>query len=294
MRWVTRDFVHLDRVASPWLIRRFVDPAAEFVFVPWGEEASRPADATPFAIPGVELGPHDAAGTTFDKILAKYALDDPALRDIAHIVRAGVAWVLHGERPAADDALGEQAFGLLAISEGMTLAHGDDAAILAASFGVYDALYANFRAHHLVAARGERVPPPDAKGPTNPIRYLRGVLAAAASPAPTDPNAPRVTDVAARRRWELVVAGTLVGFAEYSLVKNAVMFTHTEILPGNEGKGYGSILAKAALEDVVRAGKLIIPICPFIKSYIERHPEYLPSVREDFRTALHMKPAKPA
>ena len=63
MKWVTRDFVHLDRVASPWLIKRFVDRDAEFVFVPWLEEDARPPDAVPLALPGGELSAHDAAGT---------------------------------------------------------------------------------------------------------------------------------------------------------------------------------------------------------------------------------------
>src|ERR1700691_2338669 len=64
MKWVTRDFVHLDRVASPWLIKRFIDRDAVFVFVPWGAEERRPADAIPFALPGAEIGPHDQEGTT--------------------------------------------------------------------------------------------------------------------------------------------------------------------------------------------------------------------------------------
>lgn len=176
MKWVTRDFVHLDRVACPWLIKRFVDPAAEFVFVPWGEEQRRPADCTPFAIPGAELGPHDASGTTFDKIVAKYRLEDPAVHAIARIVSAGVAFVLHAERPAADDEHAQMAFGLLAISEGMMLKHRTDLAIIEASLPVYDALYANFRAHHLVQVRGLTVPKPDAKGPTVPATFLRNVL----------------------------------------------------------------------------------------------------------------------
>ncbi|MDB5686587.1 MAG: chromate resistance protein, partial [Rhizorhabdus sp.] len=60
MKWVSRDFVHFDRVVTPWLILRFVDPEAEFILVPWGKEDERPADAIPYAIPGVELGSHDA------------------------------------------------------------------------------------------------------------------------------------------------------------------------------------------------------------------------------------------
>jgi hypothetical protein len=79
MKWVTRDFVHLDRVASPWLIKRFIDRDAVFVFVPWAGEDAAPAVAVPFALPGAEIGPHDAEGSTFAKLLAKYQLDDPAL-----------------------------------------------------------------------------------------------------------------------------------------------------------------------------------------------------------------------
>ena len=71
MKWVTRDFVHLYRVASPWLIQRFVDPEAQFVFVPLGQEDTRPSDAIPFGLPGVELSSHDEHGTTFEKIIRR-------------------------------------------------------------------------------------------------------------------------------------------------------------------------------------------------------------------------------
>ncbi len=141
MKWVTRDFVHLDRVASPWLIKRFVDPEAAFVFVPWLKEEQRPADAVPLGLPGAELGPHDADGTTFEKIVRKYRLDDPAIARIGNIVRAGVDFVLHGFRPAPEDVDGQTAVGLvIARGEGLYLVHQTDDAILAASFGVYDAL----------------------------------------------------------------------------------------------------------------------------------------------------------
>lgn len=174
--WVTKDFVHLDRVACPWLIKRFIDVEATFVFVPWGAEHLRPADAIPFAIAGTELGPHDASGTTFDKVLRKYGLVDPALAAIADIIRAGVDFVLHKNRPAADDAHGQMAYGLLAISEGMMLLKQPDAAIIEASLVVYDALYANFKAHHVLAARGLTLPPMAGKGPTLPTLFLRELL----------------------------------------------------------------------------------------------------------------------
>jgi hypothetical protein len=181
MKWVTRDFVHLDRVASPWLIRRFIDRDAVFVFVPWGQEERRPADAIPFALPGAEIGPHDAAGTTFDKLLAKYRLDDPALRSIARVIAAGVDYVLHGYRPAPDETHGQMAVGLLAISEGTMLINEDDAMIIERSLPIYDALHAYFTAHHLAEAKGTPLPAHAGRGPTNETLYLRGLLKGAAA-----------------------------------------------------------------------------------------------------------------
>lgn len=176
MKWVTRSYVHLDRVASPWLIRRFIDKDAVFVFVPFGDEHLRPPDAIAFAIPGAEIGPHDADGTTFDKLLRKYGLHDPALQTIGDVIRAGVHAVLHGHRPAADDVHGLMADGLLAISEGMMLVHEDDNRIIEASLVIYDALYANFRAHHLLKTKGLKLPDYENKGPTLPTQFLRRLL----------------------------------------------------------------------------------------------------------------------
>lgn len=176
MKWVTRDFVHLDRVACPWLIKRFIDTDAEFVFVPWGEESRRPADAIPFAIPGAELGPHDAQGTTFSKLIAKYRIGDPSIAEIAKVIHAGVEYVLHGYRPAVDERYGQIAVGLLAISEGVLLVNDTDAGIIAASLPVYDALYANLRAHQLVKDRNASIPEHAGRGPTLPTQFLRGLL----------------------------------------------------------------------------------------------------------------------
>lgn len=176
MKWVTRDYVHLDRVASPWLIRRFVDREATFVFVPWGEEHRRPPDAIPLALPGAELGPHDDKGTTFAKILVKYGLKDPALDRMARVIAKGVDYVLHDFRPDAGDTDGQVAVGLLAFAEGMLLLHTDDARILDASMLVYDALYQNFRAHALVAAQGLTIPAHAGRGPTLPTEFLRRVI----------------------------------------------------------------------------------------------------------------------
>jgi hypothetical protein len=173
--------VHLDRVACPWLIRRFVDPEAEFVFVPWDKQNELPVDAIPFAIAGAELGPHDEAGPTFQKILEKYELHDPALARISPVIKAGVAHVLHAYRPPAEDTDGQIAVGLLAVSEGMMLTHAGDQQILDASAAVYDALYANFRAHALMEDRGISAPPATSRGPAEKTELLRALLR---SPAP--------------------------------------------------------------------------------------------------------------
>ena len=180
MKWVTRNFVHLDRVASPWLIKRYIDPEATFVFVPWGEENTRPDDAIPFALPGAEIGPHDKDGTSFAKLLAKHELNEPALLSIEKVISAGVECALHGYRPAADDSYGQISVGLLALSEGMMLLNEDDATIIDRSLPVYDALMIYFKAHHLVATRGLSIPERAGKGPTNETVFLRSLLRSSA------------------------------------------------------------------------------------------------------------------
>ena len=147
MKWATTNNVHFDRVASPWLIKRFIDPNAEFFFVARGQEDKRPNDAIPFAIPGAKLGPHDENGPTFLKILKEYKLQDPALDLMAKVVDLGVNYVLHGFRPAADDKYGQIAVGYVAFSDGMILHKRTDPERLEASYVAYDALYALFKAN---------------------------------------------------------------------------------------------------------------------------------------------------
>lgn len=175
MKWVTHAYAYLDRVASPWLIRRFVDPQAEFVFVGWGDEADAPEDAVPYALGDGELGEHDAAGTTYEKILAKYGLDDPALARIGRIVARGVAYRFNGE-PATVDEDGAFALALMAFSEGMLLIEHDDAQVVERSLATYDALYAAFRARDRMQAIGGTLPPSAGRGPTNRTEYLRALL----------------------------------------------------------------------------------------------------------------------
>lgn len=134
MKWITREKVKVDRVACPWLIKKFVDPQAEFLFVPADQVEARAKSlgATPFDIEGCELG-HHGEDVSFDSVLKKYQLDDPALRLLAEIVRAADS---HPSNPhPAGEGLRWVAFGFNAL--GLS-----DHEILAREFIVYDALYA--------------------------------------------------------------------------------------------------------------------------------------------------------
>jgi len=177
MKWVTRDHVHLDRMACVWLINRFVDSEAEIAFVPWGQENTRDPQHIAFSIPGVELSPHDSSGTTFLKILRKYDVQDPALEELATVIQKGVDHVLHGHHPGQEDRLGQIAVGLLAVSEGLMLSHLSDEEIVKANTPVYDALYDNFKVHAIVREKGLVIPRNNALGPTLPTQFLRQLLA---------------------------------------------------------------------------------------------------------------------
>ncbi|HEV3172830.1 MAG TPA: GNAT family N-acetyltransferase [Actinocrinis sp.] len=100
---------------------------------------------------------------------------------------------------------------------------------------------------------------------------------------------PRVVDAPERDRFEIFVDERLAGFAEYSRNESAIAFTHTEIDPAFEGRGLGSILARAAL-DAAREEKLaVLPYCPFIKGWIAKHPDYLDLVPEGKRAQFGLQ-----
>ena len=135
MKWITRSHVHVDRVACPWLITRFIDSQAEFLFVPKSQidPIAAESGAIPFDSPGAKLGHHEGR-CSFESILLEYGLKDPALERLARIV--------HAADVAADidsDPLGR---GLEAIATGFSLRYPDDMENLAIQFEVYDALYA--------------------------------------------------------------------------------------------------------------------------------------------------------
>ena len=133
MKWVTRERPKIDRIACPWLIRRFIDDAPEFLYVPASDvlRVAEETGAIPFDVPNVELS-HVGELCSFDACLRKYGLADPALAQLAVIVRAADT-----NRPE----LAPQAPGLLAISLGLSANFADDHAMLEQGMVLYDALY---------------------------------------------------------------------------------------------------------------------------------------------------------
>jgi hypothetical protein len=135
MKWVTRSHVHVDRVACPWLITRFVDSEAEFIYVAKNqvEQVVKEIGAIPYDVPNVELG-HKDGKCSFESIIEKYGLTDPALLRLAKIVHAAdIEGELHTDPLAV---------GLEAIATGFSLRFPDDSENLERQIEVYDALYA--------------------------------------------------------------------------------------------------------------------------------------------------------
>ena len=97
---------------------------------------------------------------------------------------------------------------------------------------------------------------------------------------------PTISDNPEKHRFELSTNGEVAAFSEYNVLKNALLFTHTEVMPAHEGKGFGGKLVAFALDDVRRRGLHAIPACPFVAGYIRKHPEYLDLVTEESRRAF--------
>jgi hypothetical protein len=135
MRWVTRQYVHVDRTACPWLIKRFVDPKAEFIFVPVEkiDEVVKKEKAIPYDAPNIELT-HHGDKCSFDAIVERYGITDPVVLELAKIVRA-----------ADQDRLemAPEAAGLEAIMTGIGMGSKDDHEAIETARPVYEALYTN-------------------------------------------------------------------------------------------------------------------------------------------------------
>ena len=136
-RWITRERPKIDRIACPWLIRRFIDPLAQFLYVPADQVTAAAAreKAIPYDVPGVRISHRGAEGElcSFDALITDCALDDAGLHELAKIVR--------GADTGKPD-LTPQSAGLLAISLGLSVNFTDDHAMLEQGMIVYDALYA--------------------------------------------------------------------------------------------------------------------------------------------------------
>ena len=132
MKWITREKIMVDRVACPWLIRKFIDADAEFVFLPRDTNWESIREGVVYDVPGCELG-HHGEGVSFDSIIMKYGLSDPALALLAQIVRAA------DSHPTDPHPAGE---GLRWVAHGFSALGLSDHEILDREFIVYDALFA--------------------------------------------------------------------------------------------------------------------------------------------------------
>ena len=141
MKWVTREHVHVDRVACPWLIKRFIDPEAKFIFVPPEkiQEVVKKQGAIPYDCEGVELG-HKGDKCTFDAIIEKYNVSDPFVKELALIVRAA---------DTGNPSLAPEATGLEAISAGAMMIVKDDYEAIQKGNYIYDSLYAYLKLKHV-------------------------------------------------------------------------------------------------------------------------------------------------
>ena len=136
-KWITRERPKIDRIAGPWLIRRFIDPGAQFLYVPSTEvrAVAKAEQAIPYDVPEVQFS-HRGELCSFDAFLADFGLDDPALADLALIVRGANTGKIE---------LTPQSPGLLAVSLGLSLNYPDDHAMLEHGMVIYDAFYAWIR-----------------------------------------------------------------------------------------------------------------------------------------------------
>jgi len=133
VKWVTREFVHVDRTVCPWLIKKFIDPQAQFIFVPTEKiaEIAKTQGATPFDAPGVKLGHRDGK-CSFETIIEEYKLEDPVLHELAKIVHSA---------DTRDTELAPEGIGLSAIMTGARYNLKNDFEAVEKAAYVYNALY---------------------------------------------------------------------------------------------------------------------------------------------------------
>jgi len=164
MRWITRTFPHVDRTSSAWLIKRFIDPEAEFIFINWPEEQPKPEHGTPFDIRGVELG-HKDNKCTFEVIVEKYSIKDPYVLKIAEIVHAAD---IRGEIDKVPEARG-----IKAIFDGLRFITKDDHETLEIGMKIWDAIYAHFKLRDLEEKHKEEL---KSLSRTERMKFLKDML----------------------------------------------------------------------------------------------------------------------
>ncbi len=164
MRWVTRSFPGVDRTASAWLIRNFIDPEAEFTFIDWPDEELRPDLGVPFDIKGVRFGHRDGK-CTFEVLVEEYSIQDPYVRKIAEIVHAADFKGEEGKVP--------EAAGLKALFNGLRFVTSGDEETLEVGMKVWDAIYAHLKLEDLKREREREL-----EGLTRPqrMRALKRML----------------------------------------------------------------------------------------------------------------------
>jgi hypothetical protein len=144
MKWATRELIHFDRIASAWLILRFVDPNATFAYLKKDEPVGD--DVHVFGVPGARLAVHDGQSTTFQRILEAYSLSGRALDKLSEIISDGVKHVMHDASRSSISKREPLAGGALAITEGIFLLSTTDDQCLERCLLLYDALYARLLA----------------------------------------------------------------------------------------------------------------------------------------------------
>ena len=164
MRWVTRNYPGVDRTASAWLIKKFIDPDAEFIFIKWPEEKPLPEHGTLFDIKGADLG-HRNGKCTFETILEKYSLKNPYLSRVAEIV--------HAADIEEDIDKVPEARGIKAVFSGLRFVADNDYETLEIGMKIWEAIYTNFKLKDIIEKHRDKL---DSMGRLERLEFLKSGL----------------------------------------------------------------------------------------------------------------------
>ncbi len=164
MKWVTRSFPHIDRTASAWLIKKFIDSKAEFNFINWPDEELKPSYGIPFDIKGVELGHHQGK-CTFETIVEKYKIKDPIVQQIARLVHAADIKGSDKEVP--------EAICIKTVFSGLRLLAFSDHETIELGYKIWDAIYACYLTKMVEEKFKEKL---SEMGRTEKLKFLRNKI----------------------------------------------------------------------------------------------------------------------